>query len=59
MNLSSNSRNYRSVGLCVGLFRGAGSPSPRQTGGPPLHRVSLEAIANDCIFGIMGATVLK
>jgi hypothetical protein len=24
-----------------------------------LHRVSLEAIANDCIFGIMGATVLK
>ncbi len=24
-----------------------------------LRRVSLEAIANDCIFGIMGATVLK
>jgi len=24
-----------------------------------LHHVSLEAIANDCIFGIMGASVLK
>jgi len=24
-----------------------------------LHRVTLEAIANDCIFGVMGATVLK
>jgi hypothetical protein len=29
----------------------------RRVGG--LGRVSLEAIANDCIFGIAGATVLK
>ena len=28
-------------------------------GGIKLHGVTLEAIANDCLFGIMGATVLK
>jgi hypothetical protein len=35
--------------ICAFLLRRARS----------LRRVSLEAIANDCIFGIMGATVLK
>jgi len=27
--------------------------------GIELRRLELEAIANDCIFGLMGATILK
>jgi hypothetical protein len=38
---------------------GRDAPAPWQAWTPALRRVSLEAIANDCIFGIMGATVLK
>jgi hypothetical protein len=41
------------------ISAGRDAPALRQAGRPPLRRVSLEAIANDCIFGVMGATVLK